>query len=112
MEQFHSRVYTTQQISRANYLGQTFAQESPNVFMGYRYLGASLNLKPDSEVQAFDKRLFERHYRELKKSLDFLKQQKCKVLLVNTPSAHLYNLVKYQDALENRMGSTYPNVDF
>lgn len=111
-EQFHSRVFTSQEITSTNYLGKTFENEADNVYMGYRYLGTSKKLNPGNSIQPFDSVLFDRHYKELKLSLDFLKTQNCKVLLVDTPSAYLKNLTLYETAIEGRIGKHYPNVDY
>lgn len=111
-EQYHSRALTEGALNKDSLLGKNFAQELSNIFMGYRYLSKSKPLKADTEVATFNSSRFERHYKELKKSLNFLEQQKCKVLLINAPSNQLNYLKNYESALESRNRGGYTNISY
>ena len=112
MEQFHSRVLIPGQVVSTGYLNKTFAQESNNVFMGYRYLGSAMPCELNEQIQKYDDQLFDRHFLELKRSLDFLAAQDCQVLLVNTPSSSPNNLFFYENELEKRIAKSYKNVSY
>lgn len=111
-ETFHSRVLNAGQVSGASMLNRLFKSESPNVFMGYRYLDTAQNISPNHDIQNFDPSRFNQRYAELKKSLDFLKSQNCEILLVNTPSDRLNYLTEYENELVKRISREYRRVSY
>lgn len=109
---FHSRMLTPGHVTGASMLNRLYSKEAPNIFMGYRYLNTNQVFSPNTQVRKLDVHRFEQRYRELSQSLDFLKNQHCKVLLVNTPSNSLPELEEYENALIGRAKGEYSNVSF
>lgn len=111
LEQNHSRFYNNTGVTQDDYQLENLNLDATNTLLGYRYLETSQAVSDKVATMPLDEELFNKNYKQLKKSLDFLKSKDCKVVLISTPEANKDRLGATESELDKRIARDYPDVE-